>query len=70
MAVGQFSIHQVKMKKLIEMHKSFIDRAQKQLGLSNYALYLSGILEGALYMWILLKILPLIFVSKMEFPEF
>ena len=58
------------MKKLIDWHKSFIERAQMQLGLSSYALYLTGILEGALYMWILLKVMPWIFGSKAEFPDF
>ncbi len=63
-------IHQLKMKKFIEWHKSFIESAQKQLGLSNYALYIAGILEGALYMWIILKVIPWIFFSKPEFSDF
>lgn len=58
------------MKKIIDWHKSFVERAQEQLGLSNYALYLFGILEGALYMWIFLKIIPWFFRSKAEFPNF
>ncbi len=58
------------MKKIIDWHKSFIESAQRQLGLSNYTLYLLGILEGALYMWIILKALPWIFRSKAEFPDF
>ena len=58
------------MKKIIDWHKSFVERAQTQLGLSNYTLYLFGILEGALYMWILLKIIPWFFANKAEFPDF
>ena len=58
------------MKKVIEWHKLYVERAQKLLGLSNYALYLTGILEGALYMWIILKVIPWIFGNKTEFPDF
>ena len=58
------------MKKFIDWHKSFIENAQKELGLSNYALYLAGILEGALYMWIFLKVIPWVFASKTDFPDF
>ena len=58
------------MKKIIDWHKSFVERAQKQLGLSTYALYLLGILEGALYMWIILKVIPWFFRSKSVFPDF
>tara|TARA_Y100001968_G_C19451262_1_gene768824 strand:+ start:6078 stop:6338 length:261 start_codon:yes stop_codon:yes gene_type:complete len=49
-------IKKLNMDKLIEWHKSFIERAQKQLGISNYALYWLGFLEGALVMWILFKV--------------
>ena len=58
------------MKKLFDWHKSFVERAQRQLGLSNYALYLFGVIEGAFYMWVFLKIIPWIFVTKAEFPDF
>ena len=58
------------MKKIIDWHKSFIESAQKQQFLSNYVLYLFGILEGALYMWILIKVVPWLFGSRAEFPEF
>ena len=58
------------MNKIIDWHKSLIERAQEQFRLSSYALYLIGILEGALYMWIILKIIPWIFGSKAEFPDF
>ena len=52
------------MKKLIDWHKSFVERAQEQLGLSNYALYLTGILEGAFYMWIILRVIPWVFMDR------
>ena len=58
------------MKKLIDWHKSLIESAQKQFGLSNYALYWTGIFEGALYMWIILKVISWIFSSRDEFPAF
>ena len=53
------------MKKLIDWHRSFVERAQKQLGISNYALYWFGFLEGALVMWIILK-LSSFFMSRPE----
>ena len=43
--------------KLIEWHKSFVERAQKELGISNYVLYWFGFLEGALVMWIFMKVI-------------
>ena len=58
------------MKKIIDWHKSFVENAQEQLRLSNYALYLFGIIEGALYMWVLLKVIPWFFVTNTEFPDF
>ena len=58
------------MKKIIDWHRSFVESAQEQLGLSNYALYLFGILEGALYMRIILNVIPWIFRSQTEFPDF
>ena len=58
------------MKKIIDWHKSFVESAQEQLGLSNYALYLFGVIEGALYMWIFLQTIPWIFGSKAEVPNF
>ncbi len=57
------------MKKIIDWHKSFITSAQEQLGLSNYALYLFGVIEGAFYMWIFLKLIPWLFGSKAMFPD-
>ena len=53
--------------KLIQWHKSFVERAQKELGISNYALYWFGFLEGALVMWIIMKIISVLRV-KSEFP--
>ena len=58
------------MKKIIDWYKSFIERAQKQLGLSNYALYLFGVIEGAFYMWIFLNFIPWILRSKTGLPDF
>ena len=58
------------MKKIIDWHSNLIERVQEQLKLSSYTLYLFGILEGAVYMWILLKVIPWLFGSRAEFPEF
>ncbi|AAQ00528.1 putative protein family PM-16 [Prochlorococcus sp. SS52] len=44
------------MKKLITWHKSMLERAQKEMGLSNYTLYWMAFFEGALVMWIIMKI--------------
>jgi len=53
--------------KLIQWHKSFVERAQKEMGISNYALYWFGVLEGALVMWVIMKGVSLIKI-KSEFP--
>ena len=53
--------------KLIKWHKSFVERAQKEMGISNYALYWFGFLEGALVMWLLMKVTSA-FWMKAEFP--
>ena len=53
--------------KLIQWHKSFIDRAQKEMGISNYALYWFGFLEGSLVMWIIMKVISVLGVRS-EFP--
>ena len=58
------------MKKFVDWHRSYIEHAQKQLGLSNYSLYWFGILEGAFYMWLLIKVIPWIFARKAEIPDF
>ena len=52
---------------LIQWHKSFVERAQKEMGISNYALYWFGFLEGALVMWIIMKVISVLRV-KPEFP--
>tara|TARA_B100000214_G_scaffold367804_1_gene338434 strand:+ start:462 stop:629 length:168 start_codon:yes stop_codon:yes gene_type:complete len=52
--------------KLIKWHKSFVERAQKELGISNYALYWFGFLEGALIMWLLMKVISALRI-KSEF---
>ena len=56
-----------KIVKLIQWHKSFVERAQKEMGISNYALYWFGFLEGALVMWLLMKIISALWI-KSEFP--
>jgi hypothetical protein len=53
--------------KLIKWHRSFIERAQKEMGISNYALYWFGFLEGALVMWLLMKVISVLRI-KAEFP--
>ena len=50
--------------KLIQWHKSFVERAQKEMGISSYALYWFGFLEGALIMWILMKIISVLKVRQ------
>ena len=56
------------MKKLIDWHRAYIESAQKALGLDNYALYWSGFLEGALFFWILTKILAFINRPSVDIP--
>ncbi len=55
------------MMKIIEWHKSFVERAQKEMGISNYALYWFGFVEGALVMWLILKVISW-FSVRSEFP--
>ena len=55
------------MKKIIDLHKSLIETAQEELGLSGYQMYLSGLLEGALVFWIMIKVASLFKISP-EFP--
>ena len=55
------------MKKIIDWHKAFIENAQKELNLSTYQMYLSGFLEGALFLWVVMKVSAVIRV-KSEFP--
>ena len=50
--------------KLIQWHKSFIDRAQKEMGISNYALYWFGFLEGALVIWIIMKVFSVLGIKS------
>ena len=52
---------------LIKWHKTFVERAQKEMGISNYALYRIGFLEGALVMWLLMKVISALWI-KSEFP--
>ena len=51
----------------IKWHKIFLERAQKEMGISNYALYWFGFLEGALVMWIIMKAFSVLRV-KSDFP--
>ncbi len=44
------------MKKIVNWHKSMIERAQKEFGLSGYQMYLSGLLEGALILWVIMRV--------------
>ena len=53
--------------KLIKWHKSFVERPKKEMGISNYALYWFGFLEGALVMWLFMKIASALWM-KSEFP--
>ena len=55
------------MKKIIDWHKSLVEKAQKELELTNYQLYWSGFLEGALVIWIVMKVVSFINV-KPEIP--
>ena len=55
------------MKKIIDWHKSLVEKAQKELELTNYQLYWSGFLEGALVIWILIQASSFIKGSS-EFP--
>ena len=55
------------MKRIIDWHKSLVERAQKEFGLSGYQMYLSGLLEGALVLWVIMKISDL-FKTTSDFP--
>tara|TARA_Y100001968_G_C18876760_1_gene489780 strand:- start:63 stop:230 length:168 start_codon:yes stop_codon:yes gene_type:complete len=49
---------------LIQWHKSFVERAQKEMGISNYALYWFGFFEGALVMWIIIKVISALRITS------
>ena len=55
------------MKRIIDWHKSLVERAQEEFGLSGYQMYLSGLLEGALVLWVILKVGDL-FKTTSDFP--
>ena len=55
------------MKRIIDWHKSLVERAQEEFGLSGYQMYLSGLLEGALVLWVIMKISDL-FKTTSDFP--
>ena len=44
------------MNKIIDWNKSLVEKAQKELELTNYQLYWSGFLEGDLVLWIVMKV--------------
>ena len=56
------------MEKIIDWHRSFIESTQKKLGISNYALYWFGFLEGALIMWLLTKLVAAFTNKSSELP--
>ena len=45
------------MKQLIEWHKSIINKVKIETGISNYALHWISFFEGALLMWILMRLI-------------
>ena len=55
------------MKKIIDWHRSFVEKAQKGLQLTNCQLYWSGFLKGALFLLVVPKVS---FVAKgcSDFP--
>ncbi len=55
------------MKRIIDWHKSLVERAQEEFGLSGYQMYLSGLLEGALVLWVIMKVSDL-FKTTSDFP--
>ena len=55
------------MKRIINWHKSLVERAQEEFGLSGYQMYLSGLLEGALLLWVIMKVAAL-FKTSSDFP--
>ncbi len=55
------------MNKIIDWHRSFVEKAQKQYGISNYALYWYGFLEGILVFWIVTKIGGLLVNKNADF---
>ena len=48
--------YQKQMKKLIGWHKTTLERVQKEMGVSNYVMYWMSFLEGALVMWIIMRL--------------
>ena len=56
------------MNKLLDWHKSFVEKAQKELGISNYALYWFGFFEGALVMLVIMKLVPAFTSRSAEIP--
>ncbi len=52
---------------IIQWHKLLVERVQKELGISNYALYWFGFLEGAFVMWLIIKVVTVV-TTKSAFP--
>ena len=55
------------MKKIIDWHRSLVEKTQKEMKLTNYQLYWSGFLEGVLVLWIVMKVTSVVKRSP-EFP--
>ena len=55
------------MKKIIDWHRSLLEKAQKELELTNHQMFWSGFLEGALVLWIVMKVASAVKGSA-EFP--
>ncbi len=55
------------MKKILDWHRSLVEKAQKELELTNYQLYWSGFLEGALVLSLVMKIASAV-KGNSEFP--
>ena len=56
----KMSLNEFPMKKIIDWHRSLVEKAQKELELTNYQLYWSGFLEGALVLWIVMKVASIV----------
>ena len=50
--------------KIIKWNKSFVERTQKEMGISNYALYWFGFAEGALVIWIIMKVFSVLGIKS------
>ena len=55
------------MKKIIDWHRSLVEKSKKEMELTSYELYWSGFLEGALVLWIVMKVASVV-KGASEFP--